>query len=97
MSWNDLNAEDLAKVSYPNQAKGVRIQRDPGPPKIYVEVDAATDTKPMLLRTTKDLHDRLERTVQGNRSMALQALIEEALDRLESGPECWRVVSRDIK
>ena len=97
MSWNDLDADDLAKVSFPMQAKGVRIQRDPGPPKIYVEVEAVQDTKPMLLRASKDLHVRLERAVQGNRSMALQALIEEALDRLESGHECWRVISRDIK
>ena len=97
MSWNDLNTDDLAKVSFPKQANGMKIQRELGPPKIYVEVDSATETKPMLLRATKELHDRLERTVQGNRSMALQALIEEALDRLEAGPECWRVVSRDIK
>ena len=97
MNWNDLDADDLAKVSYTKRANGLRIQRDSGPPKIYVEVGADSATKPMLLRTSKSLHDRLERTVNGNRSVALQALIEEALDRLESGQECWRVISRDIK
>ena len=96
MSWNDLDADDLAKVSFTTQAQGVRIQREPGPPKIYVEASAELDTKPMLLRTSKGLHDRLERVVNGNRSVALQALIEEALDRLESGHECWRVIARDI-
>jgi len=96
VSWNDLNADDLAKVSFMKQAGGVRILRDPGPPKIYVEASPESDTKPMLLRTSKALHDRLERVVNGNRSVALQALIEEALDRLESGQECWRVISRDI-
>lgn len=35
MSWNDLDADDLAKVSYPSQQRGVRIERSPGPPKIY--------------------------------------------------------------
>ena len=96
MSWNDLDADDLAKVSFTTQAQGVRIQREPGPPKIYVEADTDPDTKPMLLRTSKALHDRLERVVNGNRSVALQALIEEALDRLETGHECWRVIARDI-
>ena len=97
MSWNDLDADDLAKVSYPSQQRGVRIERSPGPPKIYVEVEPLEDTKPMLLRTSPELHARLDRSVQGNRSMALLALIEEALERLESGHECWRVIARDIK
>lgn len=96
MSWNELDADDLAKVSFTTQAQGVRIQREDGPPKIYVEASPEADTKPMLLRTSKALHDRLERVVNGNRSVALQALIEEALDRLESGQECWRVIARDI-
>lgn len=88
MSWNDLDADDLAKVSYPAQQRGVRILRAPGPPKIYDEVEPVGQTKPMLLRTSPELHTRLERSVQGNRSMALLALIEEALERLESGHEC---------
>ncbi|KAF1704299.1 hypothetical protein CSC66_05505 [Pseudoxanthomonas kaohsiungensis] len=61
-----------------------------------MEASTELDTKPMLLRTSKALYDRLERVVNGNRSVALQALIEEALDRLESGHECWRVIARDI-
>ena len=97
MSWNDLDGDEPAKVSYPAQQRGVRIERAPGPPKIYVEVEPVGQTKPMLLRTSPELHARLERSVQGNRSMALLALIEEALERLESGHECWRVISRDIK
>lgn len=83
-----------SRTPHSNGAFGSNARR--GRPR-SMEVEPLEDTKPMLLRTSPELHARLERSVQGNRSMALLALIEEALERLESGHECWRVIARDIK
>lgn len=96
MSWNDLDADDLAQISYP-KSESLTIRREAGPPKIYVEAKAKSGNKPMLLRMPEHLHDRLGRALSGSRSVALLAIVEEALDRLEAGQECWRVISRDIR
>ena len=97
MKWNDLDANELAKVSFPVKAQGLTIKREPGPTKIIVEAVAADSSKTLFLRIPASLHARVERCVAGSRNAAMIAVIEEALDRLEASQECWRVVSRDSR
>lgn len=96
MSWNDMNADDLAEVSYPKPGQRLVIRREPGPPRLYVEVNPPRGNKPVLLRMPEPLQERLKRLVSGNRSGAIMVLVEEALDLLEAGDECWRIVAEDI-
>lgn len=95
MSWTDLDVDDVAKLSYPQQRQGIALVREPGPAKIYVEAQAKDAREPLYLRVPQDFIDRLDRclgTPKG-RSAAVIAIMDEALDRLEAGDECWRVVA----
>ena len=93
MSWNDIDANELATVSFPVKAKGLMIKREPGPSRIIVEAVPVDNSKTLFLRIPANLHARVERCVAGSRNAAMIAVIEEALDRLESNHQCWRVVS----
>lgn len=97
MSWTDLDAADLAQVSYTKAEKGLTIRREEGAPKIVVEAVATTGDAVVFVRVPKALKARLARRISGSQNTALIAIIEEALDRLESGNERWRVLARASK
>lgn len=95
MSWNDLDAADLAEVSFPAKASGMMLRREPGKPRIVVSAVPDKAIKVIYLRVPQDFHDRLHARVSGSKSAAIIAVMEEALDRLEQGNERWRVVERE--
>ncbi|WP_140722441.1 hypothetical protein [Pseudomonas sp. Hp2] len=95
MSWTDLNADDVAQVSYPDRERGLTILREPGHPRIIVQAKAEGPNKVLFLRVPENLHARLKRRVSGSNTAAIVAIVEEALDKLEAGGERWRVVSRE--
>lgn len=95
MSWTDLNADDVAKVSYPGRERGLTIIREPGEPKVIVQSKAEGPNKVLFLRVPESLHARLKRRVSGSNTAAIVAILEEALDQLEAGGQRWRVVSRE--
>ncbi|MBJ6984025.1 hypothetical protein [Luteimonas sp. MC1750] len=96
MSWNDIDAEELAQVSYTDKPPGVRILRQEGQPVIVVEKRVPRGDQVVFLRVDKSLHDRIASAVagEGNISTALIAIIEEGLDQLEAGGQTWRIVPR---
>ena len=95
MSWTDLDAADLAKVSFPKKTDlGLRLVREPGPAKIIVEAIPSKAKKVVYLRVPEEFHARLEACVAGSKNAAVQAIVEEALDLLEQGNQCWRVIAR---
>lgn len=94
MSWTDLNADDVAQVSYPGRERGLTIVREPGAPKILVQARAEGPNKVLFLRVPEDLHARLHQRVDGSSTAAIIAILEEALDELEAGGERWRIVAR---
>lgn len=92
MSWIDLSGDDLASVSY--RRSGVYIDRQPGPAVIVADTKSRTKGDHVLyLRVPMDLHERVKRLVEGSNSVALVAIIEDALNRLEEGNETWRVLT----
>lgn len=94
MSWNELPAEELVQLSFPDRATGLMIKRTPGEPKIVVEKSIPPGDKVVYLRMDRALHERTARNVAGPVRTAVLAIIEEALDQLESGNEQWSVVSK---
>lgn len=109
MSWTDLNADDVAKVSYVKPKKSrkaieqpprLKIVREPGTPAIQVRTNVPMDglgKKVLFLRAPARLHQRIDRLVVGPKNTALVAIIEDALDRLEAGQSAWRVIAVDSK
>lgn len=94
MSWNELPAEELVQLSFPEKSAGLTIKRTPGEPKIIVEKSVPPGDKVVYLRMDRTLHERISRNVAGPVRIAVLAIVEEALDQLESGNEQWSVVSR---
>ena len=97
MSWNDLNPDDLAQVSYPEKASRMSIQREPGVAKIIARELPVGGKKVLFLRVPEDLHERLEDRVIGPMNTAVVAILDEALDRLDGGNKTWRVIAPAIK
>ena len=93
MTWIDLDPKDLAQVSY--RRGGMFIDREPGPPVIVADAKPRTKAGAVLyLRVPMELHMRLANLVEGSQNVAVVAIIEEALQRLEDGGQTWRVLNK---
>lgn len=94
MSWTDLDNDDLAQVSY-RKAERLTIVREPGTPRMVVDakISMRKGNQVLFLRVPQSLQERVERLVSGPRNTALVAIIEDALDQLEAGSDCWRVLA----
>lgn len=97
MSWNDLNPEDLAQVSYPEMGSRMTIRREPGVAKIIARELPEGRKKVLFLRVPEELHERLEDRVIGPMNTAVVAILDETLDRLDGGNTTWRVIAPAIK
>lgn len=97
MSWTDLKSADLAHVSY--RRSRLALEREPGPSVLIADARSREKADHVLyLRVPMSLHERVARLVDGSHNVALTAIIEDALDRLEAGQEAWRVISiRDAR